>query len=1082
MKTRKLLTVVVASIAFAVTAFAQTVPPTDGLVGYWGFDGNADDQSGNGNNGTVNGATLTTDRFGNADSAYSFDGVSNSIQVSNNANSITNKTFSAWVLLNSLSQSGGGLVSIEMNGSSIFDAIVYNEFNNGWMFGSEWTSRFSTSNYSETNNQWVNITCSYAPNDYRMYRNGVLIHQTTNHDVLPFVNGSFIFGKRHSAGGENAFLNGKIDDIAIYNRALTAAEINQLYITNSQAPASVQSFTVNDSTEGHENSTYAWSISPAAPKAVITGNGTNSISIAWGYTPAGNYLVQSVETNSADCIAEPVNTFVIVSDSGLAPATFSVVSPVNYCKGATAAPLTATASENSTLIWYATATTQTALTSVPTPLTTAASTKTFYVSEKNPEGVESERIPIEVIVSDLPKTPAALTLTSIDDTPRIAGLDGLVGLNTLAKITKIGPYIGTYIGFTLTATASALANHYRWELPEGVYSADLDEDHNSESPIITVNFANVTPGSITPLTIKVYAVNDCGDSPAKALILTRALPKAPSKLVLTSPDTTPRFANADGVLVGLNTLEKITNVGPYMAEGGNSLFTLTATYAAPPAQGSEVTQYHWTLPEGVYSIYSFSTDFYTTESTISVYFIVPPGITDLNVSVQAINGNGAAAAKVLVLKRALPKAPSKLVLTSADRKPRFASASGALVGLNTLEKITKVGPYYFSENDPVMFTLTAVYAAPPKQGSEAQAYHWILPEGVYLELGYFDEDVAYPYDFYTEQPTIPVYFKGQGITDLNVSVQAINGNGPSEAKVLVLKRALPKAPSKLVLTDGVSTAAITTVSNYIGTDTELTLTATAVTAQGTEAAKYHWDLPEGVWTDDLDGEGNSDSPIINVIFAGVASGVTTLPISVFAVNGNGTSTAKILALRIAKPSTPGSITGALNFNPSCSDAIIVEVPNVDGVSYTWSVNGTEAAVTSEDNLNAAIIDVSKVTTATITISVIAKNGAGSSAAKTLVIPKVDTCDSITPTRSKVIPETFKAVAYPNPATSVFTLDVNLAKGTSAGVQVYDMAGRFIEKRQIKSGPTQFGANYPSGTYILKVSQGKNLQSLQVIKH
>ena len=1074
MKTRKLLTVVVASIAFAVTAFAQTVPPTDGLVGYWGFDGNADDQSGNGNNGTVNGATLTTDRFGNADSAYSFDGVSNSIQVSNNANSITNKTFSAWVLLNSLSQSGGGLVSIEMNGSSIFDAIVYNEFNNGWMFGSEWTSRFSTSNYSETDNQWVNITCSYAPNDYRMYRNGVLIHQTTNHDVLPFVNGSFIFGKRHSAGGENAFLNGKIDDIAIYNRALTVAEINQLYITNSQAPASVQSFTVNDSTEGHENSTYAWSISPAAPKAVITGNGTNSISIAWGYTPAGNYLVQSVETNSADCIAEPVNTFVIVSDSGLAPATFSVVSPVNYCKGATAAPLTATASENSTLIWYATATTQTALTSVPTPLTTAASTKTFYVSEKNPEGVESERIPIEVIVSDLPKTPAALTLTSIDDTPRIAGLDGLVGLNTLAKITKIGPYIGTEIGFTLTATASDLANHYRWELPEGVYSADLDEDHNSESPIITVTFTEVTPGAITPLTIKVYAVNDCGDSPAKVLILARSLPKAPSKLVLTSPDTTPRFANADGVLVGLNTLEKITKVGPYVGTGIE--FTLTATYAAPPAQGSEATQYHWIFPEGVYSPnVGNEREGYTTESAITVYFLGAPGITDLNVSVQAINGNGAAAAKILVLKRALPKAPSKLVLTSTDATPRFASATGALVGLNTLEKITKVGSYVGTD---IPFTLTAVYAAPPAQGSEATYYKWILPEGVYFDnFGWGEVN--------TTEPVITVRFlyEALGITDLNLSVQAMYDNGTSsDAKILVLKRALPKAPSKLVLTDGVSTAAITTVSNYIGTDTELTLTATAVTAQGAEATYYHWVLAEGLTTKDLGEEGNSYSPIIKVNFAGVASGVTTLPISVFAVNGNGTSTAKILALRIAKPSTPGTITGALNFNPSCSDAIIVEVPNVDGVSYTWSVNGTEAAVTSEDNLNAAIIDVSKVTTATLTISVIATNGAGSSAAKTLVIPKVDTCDSITPTRSKVIPETFKAVAYPNPATSVFTLDVNLAKGTSAGVQVYDMAGRFIEKRQIKSGPTQFGANYPSGTYILKVSQGKNLKSLQVIKH
>ena len=46
-----------------------------GLVGWWKFDGDATDSSGNGNDGTVNGATLTTDRHGQANSAYSFDGV-----------------------------------------------------------------------------------------------------------------------------------------------------------------------------------------------------------------------------------------------------------------------------------------------------------------------------------------------------------------------------------------------------------------------------------------------------------------------------------------------------------------------------------------------------------------------------------------------------------------------------------------------------------------------------------------------------------------------------------------------------------------------------------------------------------------------------------------------------------------------------------------------------------------------------------------------------------------------------------------------------------------------------------------------
>ena len=54
---------------------------TDGLVGWWPFNGNANDESGNGNDGVVNGATLTEDRFGNVDKAYSFDG-SNNISVS----------------------------------------------------------------------------------------------------------------------------------------------------------------------------------------------------------------------------------------------------------------------------------------------------------------------------------------------------------------------------------------------------------------------------------------------------------------------------------------------------------------------------------------------------------------------------------------------------------------------------------------------------------------------------------------------------------------------------------------------------------------------------------------------------------------------------------------------------------------------------------------------------------------------------------------------------------------------------------------------------------------------------------------
>jgi hypothetical protein len=62
-------------------AFAQ-IPnhmPTNGLVGWWPFTGNVNDLSGNGHNGSVNGATLTADRFGVANRAFSFDGVNDFI-------------------------------------------------------------------------------------------------------------------------------------------------------------------------------------------------------------------------------------------------------------------------------------------------------------------------------------------------------------------------------------------------------------------------------------------------------------------------------------------------------------------------------------------------------------------------------------------------------------------------------------------------------------------------------------------------------------------------------------------------------------------------------------------------------------------------------------------------------------------------------------------------------------------------------------------------------------------------------------------------------------------------------------------
>ena len=64
----------ISHLSFAQVCSKSQLPTNlqNGLVAFYPFCGNANDESGNGNNGTVNGATLTTDRFGNLNSAYSF--------------------------------------------------------------------------------------------------------------------------------------------------------------------------------------------------------------------------------------------------------------------------------------------------------------------------------------------------------------------------------------------------------------------------------------------------------------------------------------------------------------------------------------------------------------------------------------------------------------------------------------------------------------------------------------------------------------------------------------------------------------------------------------------------------------------------------------------------------------------------------------------------------------------------------------------------------------------------------------------------------------------------------------------------
>ena len=86
----------IAIVALSINAFAQI--PVNGLVGYWPFNGNANDESGNGNNGMAHNVGLTKDRFGELNSAYSFNGIDTYIELPSSALFDTEKfSVSIWV-------------------------------------------------------------------------------------------------------------------------------------------------------------------------------------------------------------------------------------------------------------------------------------------------------------------------------------------------------------------------------------------------------------------------------------------------------------------------------------------------------------------------------------------------------------------------------------------------------------------------------------------------------------------------------------------------------------------------------------------------------------------------------------------------------------------------------------------------------------------------------------------------------------------------------------------------------------------------------------------------------------------------
>lgn len=224
--------------------------PTEGLVAYFPFNGNANDESGNGNDGIVHGATLTEDRLGRSDSAYSFDGIDDYI-ICDSALSVINLeelTISVWVyyyghqgyvqdvILSTLESNASGGYQIHLEDWERKIMLVYRDGN--------LPHHYTKASTVIATNKWYHFVAVLKYVDSvltgSVYINGNLDNTVIQHDTIYYgLTENLRIGSNcgtHNGVATERYFRGKLDNIRIYNRGLKESEILELYLEAECTP------------------------------------------------------------------------------------------------------------------------------------------------------------------------------------------------------------------------------------------------------------------------------------------------------------------------------------------------------------------------------------------------------------------------------------------------------------------------------------------------------------------------------------------------------------------------------------------------------------------------------------------------------------------------------------------------------------------------------------------------------------------------------------------------------------------------------------------------------------------------------
>ena len=250
-------TIIFLSLVLNNFAFGQ-IPQSSEIIAYYPFSGNANDSSGNEYDGTISGdPQLTTDRFGNSNSAYIFDGAGDWIYFGtdtlpeNNEGDVSDPfTISVWAKSSSSTTMSllayGGMVSC---GGGRYGAVVrlgtniqFNSCNNG--FNTSASGKNSDGNWHQYVFTWN------GSNSRKVYIDGSLVNSNSTSNVFRIQNTGLVLGRQFMDWAEGTTFTGSADELRLWSTELSSSEVQTLYNTESNAPPTLSSSVPADNATG----------------------------------------------------------------------------------------------------------------------------------------------------------------------------------------------------------------------------------------------------------------------------------------------------------------------------------------------------------------------------------------------------------------------------------------------------------------------------------------------------------------------------------------------------------------------------------------------------------------------------------------------------------------------------------------------------------------------------------------------------------------------------------------------------------------------------------------------------------------